>query len=742
MKKVLLSLFMAFVCLPIAFGQAFDRPIVTTSQTACDSYTWPVDSVTYYGDTTVLIISDTAVYLLDLTILSASGDTTDVVDSAACVYHWRDSVWTTPGVHIGKVNVPNGCDSIYRITLYLSLVDSSNINTVVCDSFPAPWGGMLTESLVCDSTWTTGDGCQRHDVINLTVGHTYLSPIEVIDTDDCFIRWNGLNITDTAVHSIRKYTTVGHCDSLLRVKVNLSFHKYDSAEIVRCGSYTFYGENLTTSGTYTHNDTANNCVTSHILNLTINPAYYSTPTTVTDVTAGCFYKFAGITYTDTNEVHTDTVKTAEGCDSIASIRIVAYTGEEYDNLDTAYCGTSFNWRGQGRTAVGHYYDTTVTATCTTYHHLNLSFTHRHETKAAVTRCATYTFKFGGQRAGLGYGAADSAVFTESGVYTTDTTYNDPLFPDSNLYIKNPSTGCITFLTLPLTIVQPEQRYRDTVTVVNACDKYTFRVGGSSGASSGILTSDTTGYELRYENHHPSRITPCYDSIGILDLTIHHSTNIDTTVLACDSFYWAFSDSSFYSTQDYRKVMTDTVNEDGCPIYGRLNLTVHYTPNVYIDGNWMLAPGESTELTAVCTTPNVNFQWYTNGQEYSTDTTITVNDPQNGQNVNVQLVTKVRNQNCPANNWVIVTFNNAGIENADEVAVDIYPNPTSRILNLRCAEAINRVTIYNAIGQQVLLSNGNGNAMQLDLGNLVGGTYTMHIGTADGNKAIRKLIVSK
>lgn len=745
MKKVLLSLLMAVVCLPIAFGQAADRPFVTTSQIACGEYVWPVDSMTYTHDTTVMVITDSAIYVLDLTIRTASGDTTQIVDTANCVYYWNDSIWKTAGEHIGVIPGQNGhCDSIVRIMLTLTGVDSSNIDTTVCDRFNAPWGEFLTESVAFDSTYTTTEGCQRHDVVNIKIGHSF-SAYEEYDYDGCNYRWHGYNITDTTARQFKFKTKVGKCDSVYTVKVNLSFRILNEHNITNCGPYTFHGQSLATSGTYVDRDTVGKCVTIDSLILVVNPVYYNTNPEVRDVTAGCFYKWGDQTYTDLNTVHTDTVLSVNGCDSIGSIRIIAYTNEEYDTTVTSYCGTAYSWANRQVTVEGSY-DTTIfttanNITCTTYYHLDLNFIHLHDTLEPVTRCATYTFTFPGQRSGQGYGANDVATFTESGLYTTDTTYNDPLFPDSNLYVKNPNTGCITFLALPLTIVEPQQRYRNGTTVVTACDKYTFKV---DGATSPEFTTDTTGYVLKYENHSTLYSDPnrCYDSIGVLDLTIHHSTNIDTLVTTCDSFYWAFADTTLYHTEDFRKVMSDTVNEEGCPFYGHLQLTLHFTPVVAIEGDWMLQPGQSTTLRAVTNTQNVNFHWYKDNQEFGTDTCVTVNDPGNGQNVNIHLVTQVNTQNCPADNWLTVTFTNVGIDEVEGIDVNIYPNPANRIVNINCGEAISQVVIYNAIGQQVLVNNNSGNTVQLDLGNLAGGAYTMRIATADGNYATRKLIVSK
>ena len=744
MKKVFLSLILGIVCIPMAIGQVFDNHrVVVTSETVCKPYLWAVDSVTYTHDTTVTIVTDSVIYLLDLTVHTASTDTTEIADSAACIYRWNDSIWKTPGYHIGILTTADGCDSVVRVNLSLTLADSSNFDTVVCDSVMAPWGEMLTESLSCDSTWVTAEGCQRHDVVNLTVGHSYLSPLEEVDAD-CRYQWFGQTITDTNVHTYRRYTAVGHCDSVLQVKVHLTYHIYDSSSVSACSEYTWSvtGETYDSTGVYVQETISGQCTTATVLSLTINPEYLdNTNLPVRDVTAGCFYKWGDSTFTDTNVVHVATVRTAAGCDSVGAIRIVAYTNVEEDVIDTAYCGTAYTWMGRSITTEGTYDSVTTVDGCTTNHHLTLTKVYHYDTLPAQERCVRYTLTLSEGREGNGYSRL-SATFTTSGLHVTDPTYNDTLFPDQNLYTKDYTTGCITFYALPLTIVDPEQRTRASIDTV-ACDSYQIKLGTGSWAINTTFTEDVDTTIVAH-NWSTVRATPCYDSIVHLNLVIHHRTNVDTNVVACDSFYWDFNEMTYKNSTVVSKIDTSRVNDEGCYYYGRLNLTVNHTPAVHIEGDWMLEHGQSTTLTATSSTNNLEHRWYKNNETtpFSTDSTVTIDDPQNGNNQMIHLVSNVRNQSCPTDSWITITYNNLGIENTDEVAVDIYPNPTSRIVNLSSASAISKVEVYNALGQQVLVDNKGGNNLQLDLGQLASGNYTMRIVAADGSVANRKLIVNK
>lgn len=68
----------------------------------------------------------------------------------------------------------------------------------------------------------------------------------------------------------------------------------------------------------------------------------------------------------------------------------------------------------------------------------------------------------------------------------------------------------------------------------------------------------------------------------------------------------------------------------------------------------------------------------------------------------------------------------------------YPNPSLDVINLTAKENIERVSIYNMLGQKVIDQNINAISSQLDVANLVTGTYFMLV-SADGKTASYKVI---
>jgi hypothetical protein len=80
----------------------------------------------------------------------------------------------------------------------------------------------------------------------------------------------------------------------------------------------------------------------------------------------------------------------------------------------------------------------------------------------------------------------------------------------------------------------------------------------------------------------------------------------------------------------------------------------------------------------------------------------------------------------------------GLNNNVIEGFTFYPNPSLDVINLTATENIERVSIYNMLGQKVIDQNINAISSQLDVANLVTGTYLMLV-SADGKTASHKVI---
>lgn len=76
----------------------------------------------------------------------------------------------------------------------------------------------------------------------------------------------------------------------------------------------------------------------------------------------------------------------------------------------------------------------------------------------------------------------------------------------------------------------------------------------------------------------------------------------------------------------------------------------------------------------------------------------------------------------------------------KTTVDIYPNPVSDYLNIRGIDAMSSVKVFNALGQQVFVTNSTGDAISIDLSKYNKGIYMLQVesnGKAVTSKFLKK-----
>ena len=726
MKKVLLSLLLAVACMPMAIGQKAGT-LVTTDTTVCGKFVW-IDGNTYTSDTAVMYTQGENIYVLNLTMLPATVDTAVAIPvTGICSASWNNKVWDTPGSFIDTLTATNGCDSIVKIEITLGGTETFNQTLTECGSYTAPWGTVYTENTDFTDSTIVAANCSYSATLHLTINPDKVMPTEEV-TAGCSYNWNGIVITDTETHTATLATTLG-CDSVISLRVTaFSNEEHQNIEISACDRYIYNNDTLTTSGVFTETDTVDQCVTFTHINLTVHASYTDTASVVVrDTVGGCRIAWMGNTYTfgDTNTVFYAVGQTAGGCDSLMALRITAFNGTQHDTTHVDNCGT-YRWTVNGE----RYSNDTIvsvtntTATCTEIQYLDLHIVDNYDTTVA-TACESYTYTFNARSGAAG--VRDRATFTATGIYDVDENGQD-------LYSVHFSTGCKTYHTVDVTIIDVEQRNNPNVIDTTVCDKFTISFGGVNN----IFTenADTTLlYARRTERN-------CYDTTIHLVVHVNYKSYADYNETVCDSYFWPFTNETYTSSTVETKTLEDTVNVFGCDSVGRLNLTVNYTPEVTIEGDWHLNPEVSnTTVLKIVDNPSDHntYKWFKNNEAtpFSTADSVTVTVT---ANTDIHLQT-TSNTGCVANNWITVTYN-VGIDEAEGVSVNLYPNPASRYLNVESTEGISEVVIYNAIGQQVVRRAVNATSVQLDLGTLATGTYTMQILSANGEQALRKFIINK
>ena len=505
--------------------------IIELQETACDSYRWDLNGNTYTASTKDSVVLTTAegcdsIVVLNLTI-NQSVEAEMTVDTCD-TYTWNGQTYTTTGDYTYTTTAQNGCDS--TITLHLIIYPSYHVDTaaIACDEFEW-YGNTYTASGDYTYTTTTINGCDSIVTLHLTVNKSTIGAPQ-LDTI-CFgetFTWNGQDYTATGEYQ-QTLTNAAGCDSLATLQLLVLPQMITQEEKVAvCPSqlpYSWKGQTLTTTGTYSHRVpfAGTTCDSiEHLLAFEVLPIATSETTEVACDT----YTWNGNTYTASGD-YTFTTTGANGCDSIATLHLTI--NHSVKTEETAVACDSYTWNGITYSKSGDYtYTTTAQNGCDSTITLHLTINQSVEAEVAEVACDSYTW--------------NGKTYTTSGDYTFTTT------------AKN---GCDSTTTLHLTINHSVK----TEETAEACDSYTWAANGQTYTASGDYT------------HTLQTIHGC-DSTITLHLTINKSVATEQTIEACDNYTW--NNITYQRSGDYVQRLTAA---NGCDSVVTLHLTIHKSVEV-------------------------------------------------------------------------------------------------------------------------------------------------------------------
>ncbi|TSJ44991.1 T9SS type A sorting domain-containing protein [Fluviicola chungangensis] len=322
--------------------------------TACDSYTWAQNNSTYTSSGAYTAVVSNAVgcdstITLNLTINNSTAAT--VTQTACGSYTWpiNNATYTASGTHTATISNALGCDSVITLNLTINNPTSATVNQMACQTYTWPvnnttyttsgvYTGVLTNALGCDSVIT----------LNLTIGGPSASSVSVMECSSYTWAQNGMTYAASGAYT-DTITNMFGCDSVITLNLIINQPSASSVSVTECSSYTWAqnGMTYTASGMYT--DTISNsvgCDSVITLDLTIN---MPTSSMLTVSTCSPAYTWAqnGMTYT-TSGMYNDTISNAIGCDSIITLdlTITPFVATATDNGDatiTASAGTTYQW---------------------------------------------------------------------------------------------------------------------------------------------------------------------------------------------------------------------------------------------------------------------------------------------------------------------------------------------------------------------------------------------------------------
>jgi hypothetical protein len=282
-----------------------------------------------------------------LTISAPTGPIITIINQTACnSYTWSSNgvTYTSSGVHTLTYTTAAGCDSTVTLNLTINLSTITATTATACDTYTWLDNGLTyTSSGVYTFTSLNVDGCTNTATLTLTINNSSTTgSLSATACDTYTWATSGLTYTTSGVYTFTSLNVDG-CTNTATLTLTINNSSTNgNITASACDSYLWNGTTYTASGTYTVTSlNASGCTNTAILSLTVNSSSVNPPTNVTS----CLYTWSvnGVTYT-TSGVYTATFQNAAGCDSSFTLtvscplpvtisRFIGYKGSSTDILE-------------------------------------------------------------------------------------------------------------------------------------------------------------------------------------------------------------------------------------------------------------------------------------------------------------------------------------------------------------------------------------------------------------------------
>jgi hypothetical protein len=405
-----------------------------TTATACNSYVWIANGVTYtasgiYTFTSLNTAGCPHTATLFLTIYPAINNTVSITRCDEYTWPVNGVTYTNSGTYTYTSMSANGCLNTWTLILSIHHSTSSFTNVTACNSYVWQANGQTYNASGSYSyTYLNQEGCPHTATLNLTLGSGSNTIVNVYACEMYTWTVNGVTYTASGTYTHTQLNSTGCIDTstlVLSLGTTITTHIFDTA----CCSYTWplNGVTYTTSGIYYYITIGENgCPHFYILCIIVHPC---NPVTTPIVSCGPYtWPVNGITYTASG-TYTQTVLNANGCPILYTLNLtVGQAGGTTHIFDTACVSYYWPLNGVTYTASGIYshivYDQYG---CPHVYILCVIIKPASYSIIQHTANISYTWPVNG------------VTYTSSGVYTATLTN---------------AMGCDSVLTLNLTVIQP------------------------------------------------------------------------------------------------------------------------------------------------------------------------------------------------------------------------------------------------------------------------------------------------
>ena len=244
-------------------------------------------------------------------------------------YNFFGQTLTTAGTYTHTLQSVHGCDSVITLTLTVNPTFNTPVAAEICQGSSYNFFG---QTLTTAGTYThplqTVHGCDSVITLTLTVNPTFNTPVaaEICQGSSYDFFGQTLTTAGTFTHTLQ---SVHGCDSVITLTLTVNYGTHNVETETACDNYVWHGETYTTTGTYTYEYTNNDgCASVDTLHLTIH--YTATTDFSIEITDSC-YEWNSETYCETGD-YTQTLQTVDGCDSVVTLHLTIIIGIDDHDL--------------------------------------------------------------------------------------------------------------------------------------------------------------------------------------------------------------------------------------------------------------------------------------------------------------------------------------------------------------------------------------------------------------------------
>src|SRR5437762_1287662 len=368
-----------------------------TPQTACISYTWPANGVTYdasgnYNNITTNAQGCKDTVTLQLTINNGAHS---FLTQAACIsYTWpvNNQTYTTIGNYDNITTNAQGCKDTVTLQLTINNGVHSFVTQAACISYTLPVNNQTyIASGNYDNITTNAQGCKDTVTLQLTINNGVHS---FVTQSACISYTSPVNnqTYSTPCNYDNITTNAQGCKDTVTLQLTINNGAHTFVTQAACISYTWPVNNqtYTNSGNYDNITTnAQGCKDTVTLQLTINNG--ARTDTVVTACKSFTWNRDGQTYTASGD-HDYTFVNAQGCQDTVRLKLTINNGARTDTVVTACKSFTWNRDGQTYTANGDHDYTFVNAQgCQHTLRLKLTINNGARTDTVVTACKSFTW---------------------------------------------------------------------------------------------------------------------------------------------------------------------------------------------------------------------------------------------------------------------------------------------------------------------------------------------------------------